>query len=154
MKNIGIYVLGILTGIVLSLFIHEVVFNKDDTPYDIEGMTLLENKGNCLNYKMLEVFQVLDNRAALTYAFSKEYQKMLDNIDKEEPFMRQLMKNALTNLEYNDGLVVLLINPAGKLFYDEEKIEIQTEECLKQIGIYSYTTTEDIQKTVPAVIIE
>nr|QIM10357.1 hypothetical protein PlAlph_1110 [uncultured Alphaproteobacteria bacterium] len=155
MKNISIYVLGIITGIVLSLISEVISDNKEnDTSYNIKGLTLQKDRGNCLDYKMLEVFQVLDNQSTLVYALSKEHKEMLDSIDEEGPLMGQIMKNALTNLGYSDGLPVLLINPEGKLFYDEEKIEISTEKCLRQIGTYSYTTTEDIQKTVPAVIIE
>ncbi len=156
MKNIGIYILGIITGILLSLFVDKMILNdkEDNIPYQIEGLTLLKNNGICFDYKMLEVVQVLDSGAALVYAFSKEYQEMIDSIDKEGPVMGQMMKNALTNLGYNNGLPILLINPEGKLFYDEEKIEIQTEKCLRQVGTYSYTTVEDIQKTIPAVIIE
>jgi len=54
----------------------------------------------------------------------------------------------------DNRIVVLLMNNEGLSYYDEQKIEIPSTKCARQIGSYQYPTKDEIVKTVPAVVIE
>lgn len=60
---------------------------------------------------------------------------------------------ALANVVDSDMLVLLLDNE-GRLFYDSEKIKIPNQKCARQIGVYTYETKAEYQRTVPAVSIK
>lgn len=51
-------------------------------------------------------------------------------------------------------LLVLLIDNDGKSYYDGQRITIPYGKCARQIGTYRYTTKDEFEKTVPAVVIE
>lgn len=55
--------------------------------------------------------------------------------------------------DYENDVVVLLINYDGKTYYDDQKIDV-TNKCVRQIGTYQYSAGISIEKTVPAVVIE
>lgn len=124
--KIGTFFLGIITGIALIFFLGIIENDKTkyNNPYNIEGLSLLPEKGSCITSSDIIIFQTLEKGIAL----------------------------ATSIREYNR--IFLLINNSGKLFYDDEKIKMPPNQCAKQIGVYSYQTREQIQKTVPVVIIE
>ena len=126
MKKFGIFLLGIIVGIFLTFFVGIIVNSVDETdnPYNISGLSMLPEKGNCIISGSIEVFQALSKGVALT--------RPAGNYDK----------------------FVLLLDNNGKLFYDDEKVKIPTKKCAKQIGVYTYETKAGLQKTVPAVVIE
>lgn len=55
--------------------------------------------------------------------------------------------------DYENDVVVLLINYDGKTYYDEQKIDV-TNKCVRQTGTYQYSASIGIEKTVPAVVIK
>ena len=147
MKNflifIGGFVAGILVTILFGYFIS--VANK---PIDegILGLTKFSKKGECLattsknKSSEIAIFQVLEPNMALgsvKYYSEKKYS------DGE----------SYRDYDFENEVVVLLVNYDGKTFYDDQKIEV-SNICLRQIGTYQYTTKNDIGKTVPAVVIE
>lgn len=80
-----------------------------------------------------------------------------DCITKHELVIFQTMKPnmALAEFgEYPDKMMVLLTNNDGASYYDGQKIKIPAKKCARQIGTYQYMTKMEVQKTVPAVIIE
>ncbi len=136
MKKFGIYVLGMITGIAL-LQIVSVIFSRSgdvtekdvvseeiENSYHIRDLQMLPQKGKCITYSDLEIFQTISKGVALAAP-----QESLDKI-------------------------LLLVDDNGGLFYDGEKIKMPSKKCAKQIGVYTYRTTKNMQKTVPAVVIE
>ena len=55
--------------------------------------------------------------------------------------------------DYENNVVVLLVNYDGKTYYDDQKIDV-TNKCVRQIGTYQYSAGIGIEKTVPAVVIK
>lgn len=126
MKKFGIFLFGVITGILLMFFVAVILNSIDDAdnPYNISGLSMLPEKGGCIAAGSIEIFQTLSKGVALAHP----------------------------NANYNK--IVLLLNDNEKLFYDGEKIKIPAKKCAKQIGTYTYETKAEFQKTVPAVIIE
>ena len=126
MKNFGIYLLGLLTAPLIFGIIDgfDTATDRYNNPYGIRGLKMLAQKGDCVISSNLEIFQTLTNGIALA--------RPVGNYDT----------------------LVLLIDDSGRLFYDGEKIKNPTNHCAKQIGTYTYETNAELQKTVPAVIIE
>lgn len=133
MKKFGIFLLGTIVGIFLTFFVGVILNNMDeiDNPYNVSGLSMLSEKGNCIATGDIRIFQTLANGIALAHS------------DKDSGAALLLGKG-----------VFLLLDKNGKLFYDDEKIKIPAKKCAKQIGVYTYETKAELQKTVPAVIIE
>lgn len=89
------------------------------------GLTVFEEKGACITSNSLKIFQTLEADMALAQFGVFPNETML-----------------------------LLMNDEGKTYYDNQRIAIPRGQCARQIGIYQYVTKQNIQKTVPAVIIE
>ncbi len=126
MKKWVVYLLGILTGVVLTqvgitLFAYISNANSDD------GITFFENPGKIAEDKAFEVFQVLDDDAALVNAQSNE------------------------SLDSYYGKVYLLVNDEGEYYYDEQKITAPAGKVFRQVGIYRYPTKDNNIKTVPVI---
>lgn len=126
MKKFGIFILGSITGVVFTLLIATIGndMNEYNNPYNIRGLSMLPEKGSCITSNNIDIFQTLTQGIAL----------------------------ARPNGKYDN--IILLLDNNGKFFYDGEKIKMPTKKCAKQIGVYTYETKAEIQKTVPAVIIE
>lgn len=127
MKSLGFYILGMVTGVILIAYVFggkDNTVNYYDNPYGIRGLKMLEQKGKCITSNNLEIFQTLTNGVALA------------------------------NPVGNDNVLVLLIDETERLFYDGEKIKNPANHCAHQVGTYTYETKAEIQKTVPAVVIE
>lgn len=64
---------------------------------------------------------------------------------------------AYQHFEYSDGFkdrydnLVLLIGEVGSFFYDDMVINVGINEEVKQIGVFTYTTVNETQRTVPIV---
>ena len=95
--KIGTFFLGIITGIALIFFLESIENDKTgyNNPYNIKGLSLLPEKGSCITSSDIIIFQTLAKGIAL----------------------------AASIREYNR--IFLLINNSEKLFYDDEKIEIE-----------------------------
>lgn len=131
MRKIWVYLLGVLTGVILtfvSLVLIGLVINANDSNR-INNLTFFEQPGEVMSDTGYEVFQVLGNGIAL--ARGKEYERSTLYL----------------------GLIVLLWNEDGYPYYDDQIINLPEGKCFRQVGIYKYKTQQGIEKTVPAVTI-
>lgn len=68
-----------------------------------------------------------------------------------------LARVAYQHSEYGNGFtdrydnLVLLIGEVGSFFYDDMVINVGINEEVKQIGVFTYTTVNETQRTVPIV---
>lgn len=134
MKRIWIYLLGVLTGIVitiLALAIIGAVKNAKNDPGArmTNGMTFFEEQGDIVEPTSVKVFQALGDGAALA----------------------ECQGNG--NSYYYMGPNVLLYNEEGTPYYDEQVVKAPSGKCFRQVGIYRYPTKSGIDKTVPIVMI-
>lgn len=65
MKKWLVYVLGIITGIILT-FVFAICVNKFGNS-DLAGLEVFVEPGGCMEYSQFEVFQVLDAECALAH---------------------------------------------------------------------------------------
>ena len=122
-KKWVVYVLGVVTGVVLTI---GTLFLMSTCSTSNNGVTYFEKPGECISTNSLKVFQVLDEGAALANEIEGEY-------------------------DIPTGIVVLLINKEGKYYYDDQVIKIPVGKCARQVGVYTYPTKMEIEKTVPIV---
>lgn len=129
MKSFLIFVFGVVVGILSTiLFGFLVVSNIDeDDEYngDLSGLTIFEEKGECITRNTLEVFQVVEPHQALAYTGHMP-----------------------------DDFIVFLTNDEGDTYFDGQQVEISSGQCARQIGLFKYATKLNIGKTVPVVVIE
>ena len=129
MKKFGIFILGIVVGIFLTigtlLFLSKIA-SQNSGP--LEGLSMFEKPGECLTKEPIKVFQVLAQDVALA--------------------------NERSNREYNwyNGKVVLILNDKGQTYYDEQIIKPKT--CFRQTGTFRYQTKNKDWKTVPVIEVE
>lgn len=88
-----------------------------------EGMTYFEKPGKCISTKDFEVMQVVGEG----YALAREKKG------------------------YVGGILVLVTNENGELYYDDQVIKVPEGKCMRQIGVYEYQTRMETTKTVPIV---
>ena len=88
-----------------------------------DGMTYFEKPGKCISTKDFEVMQVVGEG----YALAREKKG------------------------YVGGILVLVTNDNGELYYDDQVIEVPKGKCMRQIGVYEYQTKSENWKTVPIV---
>ena len=88
-----------------------------------EGMTYFEKPGKCISTKDFEVMQVVGEG----YALAREKKG------------------------YVGGILVLVTNENGELYYDDQVIKVPEGKCMRQIGVYEYQTKSENWKTVPIV---
>jgi len=147
MKTFLIFIGGFIAGILTTIFVG-FLFATANKPIDdgILGLTKFPNKGECLTttskYKSseIDIFQVIEPNMALgnlKYYSEKKYS----------------FGESYRDYDFENEVVILLINNNGVTYYDDQKIEV-SKKCVRQIGTYQYTTKNDFGKTVPAVIIE
>lgn len=125
MKKVWVFILGMLTGVVVTIVtaaffyaVFALLSYSDDSELNI-----FDRPGDCLiENSALEVFQVLDDNAALTMPPGA--------------------------YEYT---VYLLMNNEGVSYYDDQVVKLPTGKCFRQIGTYHYETAADTWKTVPVV---
>ena len=146
MKKWVVYLLGILTGVVLtvagiSLFAYINNVQSDDgvtnnaqsddgktnNAKSYDGITYFEKPGKIAEDKAFQVLQVIYENAALVNAQSDE--------DNDLYF----------------GKVYLLVNDEGEYYYDEQKITAPAGKVFRQVGIYRYPTKRNDIKTVPVI---
>lgn len=125
-KFILTYVAGIVTGIVL-LFIVSFCIQSFNNSKGSDGVVMFENPGDVVPARTLRVIQVLEENCALA---------MVDDIESD-----------------NIGVIVLLRGSENTSFYDNQKIDIPSDQVARQVGTYTYMTRQDIEKTVPIVVI-
>lgn len=118
--------MGLVIGIAVTLFTLYLFSTVNKNDNEDLGLKLFKEKGECIKTKNeIKIFQVIEANMAL----------------------------AKTG-DYPDEIVLLLINYDGKSYYDDQKIIVPAKKCARQIGTYKYSTKMEIDKTVPAVVIE
>lgn len=126
LKNILIFLTGMAAMFILMLFLAPKP--TDELP----GLNLFENSAQekVITAKQIEIFQVIEPNKALAHT-TNHPDKIFDP----------------------DELLVLIIGDENTSYYDDEKININENQYLKQIGTYQYITKSETQKTVPVVSI-
>ncbi len=147
MKQFLIFIGGFVAGILATIIVGYLIVVADK-PIDegLLGLTIFPEKGECLKTTSksksseIEILQVLEPNMALGNLKHYTDKKMYGG-------------EIYRDYDFQNDLVVLLIDYDGKTFYDDQKIDV-TNKCIRQIGIYQYTANIGIAKTVPAVVIE
>ena len=132
MKKWVVFLLGLISGVVLTLVTMVILAMGANTNANNNGVTLFDQPGECLNAKAFEVMQVVDNNHALAYEV--EWNDVLESY-----------------MQTGSGLLVLVTNDNGDYYYDDQIIEVPDGMCMRQVGIYRYQTRMDMEKTVPIV---
>jgi hypothetical protein len=128
MKKWIVFLLGFIAGVVFT-FIGILILGANSNNSN-DGITLFEQPGDCLSENQFEVIQALGENYALAY--EQEYDNHL-------------------NSYLSTDLLVLITNNEGEYYYDNQKINVPKDKCMRQIGIYEYITNSGLQKTVPVV---
>ena len=126
MKKWIVFLLGLISGVVLTLFAAYLVALGIEA--GSAGMTFFEEPGNEISSNQFEVMQALGNNYALAY--EQEYRSY-----------------GCTSTD----LLVLLTNDNGEPYYDKQVVKVPAGMCMRQVGIYKYETKLGDLKTVPIV---
>ena len=122
MKKWLIFLGGVVTGVLLTFLFAFVLSGQREAPaVEDNGVTMFEQPGDVINETGFEVFQSLEQGAALAKG-KKEWMT-----------------------------VYMLVNDEGKYYYDDEKVNVPSGKIARQIGIYQYETNSGRPKTVPIV---
>lgn len=122
-KSVLIYIGGIVTGIILTFVILLFVAKSNSDNPSNDNMIIFEQPQQKIDAKSFEVMQVLPDGNALATVESNE----------------------------NFGMIVMLLPNKNATYYDNQKIEVPTGKCARQIGTYRYMTRNNIEKTVPII---
>lgn len=122
-KSVLIYIGGIVTGIILTFVILLFVAKSNSDNPSNDNMIIFEQPQQKIDAKSFEVLQVLPDGNALATVESPE----------------------------NFGMIVMFRAKGNASYYDDQKIEIPTGKCARQIGTYRYMTRNNIEKTVPII---
>ena len=106
---------------IVFLFLVLLIIGKTYATND--GMTYFEKPGKCISTKDFEVMQVVGEG----YALAREKKG------------------------YVGGILVLVTNENGELYYDDQVIKVPEGKCIRQIGVYEYQARMETIKTVPIV---
>lgn len=129
MNKFLIYILGIITGVVLTLVFAYLISDQKELVKD-DGITLFETPGETFKVSAFKVIQVVDDNHAL--AIEMRWEPVFEDYMPEE-------------------LVVLLTNDSGEYYYDDQLIKTPKGKAMKQVGVYKYETRAGLAKTVPIV---
>ena len=127
MKKWLVFILGVFTGIVLTILFAVILssgvkMNEKNN----SGVTWFDKPGDVLEVKSFKVFQVLGDNSALVHGKENNY-------------------------NYYGGAVYLLTNDEGKYYYDDEIVDVPKGKIVRQFGIYQYQTRSEFGKTVPII---
>lgn len=122
-KSVLIYIGGIVTGIILTFVILLFVAKSNSDNPSNDNMIIFEQPQQKIDAKSFEVLQVLPDGNALAMVKSNE----------------------------NFGMIVMLLANKNATYYDDQKIEVSTGKCARQIGTYRYMTRNNIEMTVPII---
>jgi hypothetical protein len=147
MKKFLIFIGGFAIGILTTIFVAYIITIRNK-PIDngIIGLTEFPKKGDCILTSSksknveLDIFQVIYPNMALGHLKSYSDRKLYGN-------------EIYRDYDLPNQVVVLLVNYDDKTYYDDQKIDV-SKKCVRQIGTYQYSTKNDFEKTVPAVVIE
>lgn len=120
------FLLGVVAGAILTflfLFTYASHQNSNNIVTD-DNIVLFEKPTQTIPCDALIIFQVEQNGNALA---------------------------RIENKGSNESILAYLFADEDKSFYDEQKIIIPKNKCLKQIGTYRYEILNTVTKTVPIV---
>lgn len=124
-KFIMTYVGGIATGIILMfVFLFFVGMSQNGQANSINrNVVMFEKPQQVITASTLKVIQVLPDGSALA---------------------------TVDIMEDNGGLVVMFLAKDGMAYYDDQKIDVPSDKCIRQVGTYTYESKIGM-KTVPVV---
>lgn len=122
-KSILIYIGGIVTGIILTFVILLFVARSNSSNSSNNDMVIFEQPQQIIDVKSFEIMQVLPDGNALAMVQSHD----------------------------NFGMIVMFRAQNNAPYYDDQKIDVPTGKCVRQIGTYRYMTRNKIEKTVPII---
>lgn len=146
-KNILIFVGGFICGIIALLIFQSALENRDKDALD--GLELLEKKGECITTNNAKVIQVISLNAALAVQLNKKIK-----LDKDLGFLSGVIDMADMAISAAEGKVMLVLGDESQAFYDGEEIKLPKGKCFRKAGIYQYKTKNNDWKTIPAVKID
>ena len=121
MKKLLIFIGGFVAGILATLLFAYVYISNAN---ENNGIVMFDKPGKIITENQLKVIQVLDQGVALANEYNGEYSI--------------------------GGLTVLLIME-DEYFYDDQIIELNSNQCFKQNGVYTYMNKMGNEMTVPIV---
>lgn len=121
MKKVLIFIGGFVIGILATLLFAYVNISNAN---ENNGIVMFDKPGKIITENQLKVIQVLDQGVALANEYNGEYSI--------------------------GGLTVLLIME-DEYFYDDQIIELNSNQCFKQNGVYTYMNKMGNEMTVPIV---
>lgn len=132
MKKFLTFLLGVFVGALLCFVVLFYIGTKaseasEESDNGIPGLTLFEQPGECISNKSFKVILVD------SYGNALATEKSSDRYD------------------LYGGMVVLFIAEEGMSYYDDQIIMVPSDQCVRQLGTYRYTTTANSVKTVPVV---
>lgn len=132
MKRIYVFLIGMVCGGFLTFAVLFFIGLKRSNPNNVEGLTLFEEVGDCISTESFKVLQVLKSGDALAL-----------EMKQDEEFGRSIPT----------GVAVLFLHDKAQSYYDQQIITIPSGKCARQVGTYRYINNDNIEKTVPVVII-
>lgn len=131
MKKWGLFLLGSITGAILTIVVLGIIgismnnsITGENATNSYPGLVIFEQPGDVLETESFKILQVLDGNSALAHA-------------KEG------------SLYY--GILVLLVGDENTYYYDDQIVEVPKGKTARHIGTYQYETKSEIQKTFPVV---
>lgn len=129
MKKIWIYLLGVLSGVVLTFLVSLIINrskNSDISYFDEPGEAItVECYGREKPVISFKIFQTLDKNAGLALG---------------EDFCSR-------------DLLVLVISDNDQSLFDNQTIVATKGKCFRQIGIYKYKSKDEMYRTIPVVML-
>ncbi len=122
MKNVLIFIAGIVTGVILTIAISIGLASSNND----NGKILFEQEGECVSTNSFKIIQVLDSGDALAVELEPQY-------------------------SLPTGITVLFLQEKGSAYYDGQIIDIPKGKCAKQIGVFKYMSKAEMEKTVPII---
>ena len=121
MKKVLIFIGGFVIGILATLLF---AYENISNANENNGIVMFDKPGKIITENQLKVIQVLDQGVALANEYNGEYSI--------------------------GGLTVLLIME-DEYYYDDQIIELNSNQCFKQNGVYTYMNKMGNEMTVPIV---
>ena len=140
MKFLGGFITGVLATTLVLVLIWAV--GQSDRTFELDlGLTMFPEKGECIATEFERT--------------TFESLRSVTTIENELVVFQVLPPNmALAMSNHRSGsIIVLVINYDGQSFFDRQRIQIPSNKCARQVGIYRYITEGGRTMTVPAVVI-
>jgi hypothetical protein len=123
MKQFFIFFLGLIAGVALSIGGAYLCSNSQE---DTDKVVYFDKPGKVI---------------ASDYAFM-----VIQVIDKNSAIVEEKDISSIFGM----GFTALLVQD-NAYFYDNQEIEIGKKQQFRQVGVYTYMTTEGEQKTIPVI---